>query len=553
MKKGTAEKLYFALIGLMFLCCLVFYIMGSSNKGVQFMYNEGDVRNLNSNWSLYNEKINKWEKVSVPGKYDIQPGKTMSIRKIITDISDDDIVCFRTDHTSVRAYVDGEVIYSFGWDEEIPMGKTPGSIWHRIKLKEEYEGKRLTIELNSPYGKYSGMIREIVLGKSGDVYLYVLKDSIPLFLLSFVPFILGLVMIIVFIIGVKDFRMKELLYLGLYLIINAIWGFTESRFMQFAVSNAFSLQMLNFVVFSMAPLGAVIALKSINLIRKHFTLVFSIVFGCVIAVVGLQVFGLFDFFETLFIVHISILLGSGIIFFDNYKDYKATNNDDFKYIFVAFTVLFISAVLDMVEFYTFDTLGNGFFFRIGSLVFTLILGMWAVNQGLTIHKEGVEREAYMKMAYTDNLTGLLNRRAFDNDLRDVELDKIKAFVVVIDLNNLKTINDKYGHQNGDAAIKFITDKIKIFKKAYGEKCYRTGGDEFCVICKKLTVNEIISICDEINNQLKDAKVVEGVTLSMAYGYKMFDPERYDTIEQIVSQADEMMYENKQKMKAVLLK
>ena len=75
MKKGTAEKLYFALIGLMFLCCLVFYIMGSSNKGVQFMYNEGDVRNLNSNWSLYNEKINKWEKVSVPGKYDIQPGK----------------------------------------------------------------------------------------------------------------------------------------------------------------------------------------------------------------------------------------------------------------------------------------------------------------------------------------------------------------------------------------------------------------------------------------------------------------------------------------------
>ena len=47
--------------------------------------------------------------------------------------------------------------------------------------------------------------------------------------------------------------------------------------------------------------------------------------------------------------------------------------------------------------------------------------------------------------------------------------------------------------------------------------------------------------------------MEGVTLSMAFGYKMFDPERYDTIEQIVSQADEMMYENKQKMKAVLLK
>ena len=548
MKKKIAEKLYFALIALMAVLCVVFYRMGSDNAEVNFNYDEDELRMLTSNWYLLDADKGESQKVFVPGEFDIEAGKTMRIRRMITDVSDDDIICFRTDHTSVKASVDGEVIYSFGWDENIPLGNTPGSVWHLINLKKEYEGKRIIIEFNCAYGKYSGMVRDVVMGKSGDIYLYILKDSMPLFLLSSIPFILGIVLIIVYIIGVRMLRMRELLYLGAYLIINAIWGFTESRFMQFYFGNAFALQMLNFIIFALAPLGAVMALKSINLIRKHFGIVFGIVFGCVVLVVGLQLFEIKDFFETIGIVHVSILLGCGIIFVDNYKEYSVTKNKDFRYIFAAFMVLFWSSVLDMVEFYTFDTLGNGFFFRIGSLLFALILGIWAVEQALMVQKDSAEREAFMKMAFTDNLTGLLNRRSFDSDLRDIELDKVKALVVMIDLNNLKKINDNYGHQSGDEAIKCIADKIKIFRDK-GELCYRTGGDEFCVICKKLTVNEVISICEDIIMKLLKEKVVNGVTLSMAYGYKMYDPDKYDTIEQTVSQADEMMYTKKQNMKA----
>lgn len=548
MKKELAGKLYFILIALMIILCIVFYYMSSDNDDVNFSYDENELHMLTSDWYLCDIETGESRKVFVPGEFDVEAGETMRIRRILSGVSDDDIICFRTDHTSVKALVDDEVIYSFGWNENIPLGNTPGSIWHLIELKEEYRGKVLTIELNCAYSKYSGMIRDVVMGKSGDIYLYILKDSMPLFLLSSIPFILGVILIIVYITGVRMLRMKELLYLGVYLILNAIWGFTESRFMQFYFGNAFTLQMLNFIVFALAPLGAVMALKSINLIRRHFGVVFGIVFVCVVLVVGLQLFEIMDFFETISIVHISILLGCGIIFIDNYKEYSVTKNKDFKYVFAAFMVLFFCSVLDMIEFYTFDTLGNGFFFRIGSLVFALILGIWAVEQALMVQKDSAEREAYMKMAFTDNLTGLLNRRSFDCDLKDIELDRVKALVVMIDLNNLKKINDNYGHQSGDAAIKCIADKIKIFREKYGELCYRTGGDEFCVICKKLTVNDVISICDNINMKLAEADVVDGVTLSMAYGYKMYEPDKYDTIEQVVSRADEMMYVKKQKMK-----
>ena len=65
----------------------------------------------------------------------------------------------------------------------------------------------------------------------------------------------------------------------------------------------------------------------------------------------------------------------------------------------------------------------------------------------------------------------------------------------------------------------------------------------------MNVNEIMNVCESINVELSQSKEVPGATLSMAWGYKSYDPYMYDTIEQVVMKADEMMYAKKQKMKA----
>ena len=79
MKKKIAEKLYFALIALMAVLCVVFYRMGSDNAEVNFNYDEDELRMLTSNWYLLDADKGESQKVFVPGEFDIEAGKTMRI------------------------------------------------------------------------------------------------------------------------------------------------------------------------------------------------------------------------------------------------------------------------------------------------------------------------------------------------------------------------------------------------------------------------------------------------------------------------------------------
>lgn len=552
LRKQLAEKAYFILIAALAVLCLVLYYMSADEEKDDEVDANNGVESLVSDWYLGSLASKESERVLLPNRFDVEAGETLSISRRLQDINDGEALGFRTAYTSVRVCIEGEEIYSFGWDEEMTLGDSPGSVWNVVELEEEYNGKILTIDYLCAYDKYSGMVNDIFIGKTGEIYTLIINESLPTLFGSGVSLIIGLLMMLVYFIGLRKLKIKQLLFISVYLILNGMWGFVESGFMQFITGEAYFFQTLGFIINALIPLGAVMALHSLELVQKHFKIVFGTVFSSVLLVIGLQLFDIFDFVHTVGIVHISILLSCGIIFSNNYREYSEKKNRDFMLIFAAFLVLFISAIIDMFRYYVFASTEHGTFFRYGSVVFTLILGIWAMEQALSAHKKTVERETYVSMAYTDNLTGILNRRAFDEDLRNIEMDRVEAVIVMMDLNNLKKINDNYGHQAGDDAIKSIANNIKIFRDKYGELCYRTGGDEFCVICKKMTINDIIAVCEDINEQLNSSNVVDGVKLSMAYGYKIYDPGKRDTIEQVVSQADKQMYEKKEKMKKDML-
>lgn len=87
------------------------------------------------------------------------------------------------------------------------------------------------------------------------------------------------------------------------------------------------------------------------------------------------------------------------------------------------------------------------------------------------------------LAYTDSMTELANRNAYEEHLKKLRRDNANLqniTVVVVDINGLKQINDSFGHHTGDEAIKTIAD---ILKDTIGKKAdvYRIGGDEFVCI------------------------------------------------------------------------
>lgn len=145
---------------------------------------------------------------------------------------------------------------------------------------------------------------------------------------------------------------------------------------------------------------------------------------------------------------------------------------------------------------------------------------------------------------TDNLTGLINRRGYENYIRHIDKPCV---IVFFDINDFKSVNDNHGHTVGDECIREIGLIIKSVYFKYG-KCFRFGGDEFCVIAEeKQRVFNIEELNAKFARILKNQKESDPRCPSVAVGYAFFDPQQCSIIEKI-EEADKMMYENKKECK-----
>ncbi len=174
---------------------------------------------------------------------------------------------------------------------------------------------------------------------------------------------------------------------------------------------------------------------------------------------------------------------------------------------------------------------------------TVIVAFRDVEDIVTVEQK--HQRELEKIAYSDALTGLGNRAAFRKAL--IECDNYpNAACVVADVNNLKLCNDRYGHQEGD---KIITDAADSINEAFGGtgRCYRIGGDEFCVLIKNGDIADITQCTVKLEELIKDKNKDRTMPLSMAYGYEIRE-NTDESIEQLFNRSDEIMYESKFKMK-----
>lgn len=142
----------------------------------------------------------------------------------------------------------------------------------------------------------------------------------------------------------------------------------------------------------------------------------------------------------------------------------------------------------------------------------------------------------------DVLTELLNRRSYENNIK---LLKTRAYIICIDADDFKRINDEYGHKKGDECLKTIG---RIMKESYGRLglCYRTGGDEFCVIADKNI--DMIEAANEVFRAKMEYAVNENPAMTtVSMGQALYNPGGMD-IEHTIQNADRKMYENKREKK-----
>ncbi len=155
------------------------------------------------------------------------------------------------------------------------------------------------------------------------------------------------------------------------------------------------------------------------------------------------------------------------------------------------------------------------------------------------------------LAYHDSLTGVKNKTAYDDAIEKLDaIEGDKEYgIIVLDANNLKKINDNYGHERGNIYLQNACRlTCRIFK---GSPVFRIGGDEFVVIlqgddydnCYKL-MRDFDVEAEKINSET----INEWEKINIAKGLVKYDPRTDENAESVFKRADARMYVTKQKMK-----
>lgn len=165
-------------------------------------------------------------------------------------------------------------------------------------------------------------------------------------------------------------------------------------------------------------------------------------------------------------------------------------------------------------------------------------GTLAYVAGHVIRDLDCSRAEFQRLSQTDSLTGLANRRAFNDTLITVDGE---ASLAIIDIDRFKRINDRFGHQAGDEVIRTIA---VVLARVFGDTLLvsRLGGEEFGVILKGGTVEQRLAMLEQVRQAVaSDVNVFEDnqLAVTVSIGVAEFMPGR--RVEGVYAAADRALY------------
>lgn len=186
---------------------------------------------------------------------------------------------------------------------------------------------------------------------------------------------------------------------------------------------------------------------------------------------------------------------------------------------------------------------------------------WAMNfavalESYFLHKRLNAMNDIKRLYKEDTLTGISNRRGFEEKARKVYTDaaylRKRVAVICLDMDNLKKVNDAYGHSAGDDALRRIAKTMTIVAEGNENIAYaRTGGDEFVIVSRLERPNEGIEIVTRLREELQNINQQSGQPYNAEVScglYEVKDASKVSLV-QALELSDKRMYEDKRQRKA----
>ncbi len=470
--------------------------------------------------------------------------------KLPKDLPEGMSIRIRASMQDIQIALDGNTFFENARDNSGLIVYPEVSMWHIVPLPENSAGKTLTIYYTSRVKTFQGVYNSVYYGTGDALVQDILSDKLVGLIIAAFMMMLGLISIIasIFLKRMGDYR---LFYLGIYSITSSIWMISEMRLLQWITGNRFILGGISYLFITIFPMALLKYLEAVVLgdykrIIRVFVTVYQVLFwGTLIG----QLTGLVPFIHSAFIVN--GMMGISIILIGITLTYEAVKKNAMaKRYLLYYSVLLVTGLIEIGFFFfqDFDMLTR--FDKIGFAVFLIFQFMESIfyfKNLLLIENEAGYLE---QIAYQDSLTKGKNRAAYEKELdRLLSADNEACFrLLLVDINELKYINDNYGHNEGDAAIMACYDCLIM---AFGNlgSCYRLGGDEFACLLTDTDQQHYVHAIEHFKNLLHEVDERFEFPFQVALGQQIYD--RASQIEKFgdfFHHVDGLMYDMKKKMK-----
>ena len=487
-------------------------------------------------------------KTTLSGMIDNPDMDTISIKTTLhkNELGEGDSILFRSRQSGAKVYLDDELLYDSGEPYNYPFLLGYGSFWRSVKVGNNYNGKVLTIELEPGYEMQavSGYLPNIYFGTQASFMLMILKNVFVYLALTLFLIILGMILLAYGLALIHKKRIHQFFFLGLFSIDTGLWMLIETHILEMFVSNIPLIIYMSYLAYGMMPVLLVRFLLSYEEFKRKLYLQVLYLVGILLNTIQLllAMAGTYSEFESQWLnrIYLGLTVAGLVMALVSVRSIEKEKRRLYNGIYI----LVASTVLELAYFFLVDKKSSGRILVIGICLFIVKSGVDLISEVKETQKADIEREVLMKMAYTDGMTHLGNRFAYEREKsRLEEKGNTHITILIADMNGLKTANDSHGHSYGDQIICKTAEILSSSFQNIG-KCFRIGGDEFCVLAENVERTVFEASLKNLEDRVSSLKTnIEGygVAIGVAEGASR-------DIEDIFHIADNLMYSRKKEMK-----
>ncbi|MBO6214420.1 MAG: diguanylate cyclase [Lachnospiraceae bacterium] len=488
----------------------------------------------------------------------IQKGEIITLeKKLPRTIIRNETMRLYVRQAAIKVYCNNEEIYSYGYDR-LAEGLFVGTGYHFVDLPSTNGPADIVVRMTASEDGGFTFLPEIKMSSYGSAYTEFAKERLFSVFSGVFLFVLGISLSIVSLFYMSlDVDYFPLVMIGFISLLLGLWIMLSIGVLRlFSVDVSFN-NMMEYTVmyFMVVPL----ILYSLHIRKKRGENILRVQIVSVISFLFALLAVVFHLTNTVYVISLNTAFEIGVIlvFFFLLCDERAKFSDlsySGKIFRIAMIFGMCATVADIIRFqlsihmFPENRLLQTSIIPISALAFVGLLMHSYLSDLSTRLLRRAERDALTKLAYGDRMTGLSNRARSSVIFSELDSSGNPYGIINMDLNGLKTINDTYGHSQGDELICAFAGLIGRLFGGVGE-CVRMSGDEFIVVVRG---KENMAKARDILLSLpeEEAKAGEKYSFTIDASYGLAESTEYDRpkAEEVYQTADRRMYDMKVKSK-----